>query len=179
MPGFTVGCCSRSPHSIGQDRSRQRRGGLSPRPGMLDRFFNEMLRRWRPTTPTALEEWASCRSKLDHRTPGIEVSRAGMDALRCPPGDADVTKLWAVSAVASRLQTPPQAPDLLLLDEPPTTRPESSSGWSVPGEVRRTSSRSPRPLLPRQRGRWILELDRAAATVRRQLPTYLEKKASG
>jgi sulfate-transporting ATPase len=79
-----------------------------------------------------------------------------MDALRCPPGDADVTKLSGGEkrrVALCRLLL--EKPDLLLLDEPTNHLDAESVAWlertcRLPGHRRR---RHPRPLLPRQRRR--------------------------
>ena len=78
-----------------------------------------------------------------------------MDALRCPPGDADVTVLSGGErrrVALCRLLL--EAPDLLLLDEP-TNHLDAESvrvARAAPGEVRRhRRRRHTRPVLPRQR----------------------------
>ena len=89
-----------------------------------------------------------------------------MDALRCPPGDADVTTLSGgeVRRVAlCRLLL--QKPDLLLLDEPTNHLDAESVAWlerhlkDYPGSV--VAITHDRYFLDNVAG-WILELDRGA-----------------
>jgi energy-dependent translational throttle protein EttA len=89
-----------------------------------------------------------------------------MDALRCPPGDADVTKLSGGErrrVALTRLLI--QKPDLLLLDEPTNHLDAESVGWlerflsEYPGTV--VAVTHDRYFLDNVAG-WILELDRGA-----------------
>ncbi|MBP8274008.1 MAG: ATP-binding cassette domain-containing protein, partial [Acidobacteria bacterium] len=90
-----------------------------------------------------------------------------MDALRCPPGDADVTKLSGGErrrVALCRLLL--QAPDLLLLDEPTNHLDAESVAWleqflhKYPGSV--VAITHDRYFLDNVAG-WILELDRGKA----------------
>ena len=87
-----------------------------------------------------------------------------MDALRCPPGDADVTKLSGGErrrVALCRLLL--RQPDLLLLDEPTNHLDAESVGWlerhlaEYPGTV--VAVTHDRYFLDNVAG-WILELDR-------------------
>ncbi len=90
-----------------------------------------------------------------------------MDALRCPPGDADVTTLSGGErrrVALCRLLL--QAPDLLLLDEPTNHLDAESVAWleqflaKYPGSV--VAITHDRYFLDNVAG-WILELDRGKA----------------
>jgi sulfate-transporting ATPase len=90
-----------------------------------------------------------------------------MDALRCPPGDADVTKLSGGErrrVALCRLLL--QAPDLLLLDEPTNHLDAESVAWleqflhKYPGTV--VAITHDRYFLDNVAG-WILELDHGKA----------------
>ncbi len=96
--------------------------------------------------------------ELDHT---LEIA---MDALRCPPGDADVTKLSGGErrrVALCRLLL--EHPDLLLLDEPTNHLDAESVGWlerhleDYPGTV--VAVTHDRYFLDNVAG-WILELDR-------------------
>src|SRR5690606_36050517 len=91
-----------------------------------------------------------------------------MDALRCPPGDADVTKLSGGErrrVALCRLLL--SAPDMLLLDEPTNHLDAESVAWletflhEYPGTV--VAVTHDRYFLDNVTG-WILELDRGHGT---------------
>src|SRR5918995_1315169 len=106
-----------------------------------------------------------------------------MDALRCPPGDADVTVLSGGErrrvALCKLLL---EAPDLLLLDEPTNHLDAESVQWleqhlaAYPGTVLAVTH--DRYFLDNVAG-WILELDRGRAyPYEGNYSTYLETKAA-
>jgi sulfate-transporting ATPase len=100
---------------------------------------------------------------------GWELDRTletAMDALRCPPPDADVTKISGGEKRRVALcRVLLQRPDLLLLDEPTNHLDAESVGWleqhlkEYPGTV--VAVTHDRYFLDNVAG-WILELDRGA-----------------
>ncbi len=113
-----------------------------------------------------LEEQGELQEKID-AVNGWELERTigiAMDALRCPPGDADVTKLSGGErrrVALCRLLL--QKPDLLLLDEPTNHLDAESVAWlerflhDYEGTV--VAITHDRYFLDNVAG-WILELDR-------------------
>jgi ATP-binding cassette ChvD family protein len=115
-----------------------------------------------------LAEQAKVQDKIDAAN-GWDLDRTleiAMDALRCPPGDADVTKLSGGErrrvALCKLLLA---KPDLLLLDEPTNHLDAESVAWlekhlqEYPGTV--VAITHDRYFLDNIAG-WILELDRGA-----------------
>src|SRR3546814_15266281 len=105
-----------------------------------------------------ISDWSSdvCSSDLK-----VEIA---MDALRCPPGDADVTKLSGGERRRVALcQLLLQKPDMLLLDEPTNHLDAESVAWleryleEYPGTV--VAVTPDRYFLDNVAG-WTLELDR-------------------
>ncbi|HYL33352.1 MAG TPA: energy-dependent translational throttle protein EttA [Stellaceae bacterium] len=113
-----------------------------------------------------LAEQAELQEKID-AVNGWELERTveiAMDALRCPPGDTDVSKLSGGErrrVALCRLLL--QKPDLLLLDEPTNHLDAESVAWlqrflaEYPGTV--VTVTHDRYFLDEVAG-WILELDR-------------------
>jgi energy-dependent translational throttle protein EttA len=144
--------------------------GLAETKALIDRFEAVSARFAEDLTDdemTALvEEQAELQEKIDaanawdlDRT--VEIA---MDALRCPPGDADVSKLSGGErrrVDLARLLL--QKPDLLLLDEPTNHLDAESVTWlqrflaDYPGTV--VTVTHDRYFLDEVAG-WILEIDR-------------------
>ncbi|MDG2034511.1 MAG: energy-dependent translational throttle protein EttA [Rhodospirillales bacterium] len=113
-----------------------------------------------------LEEQGELQEQIDAAN-GWEVERTiemAMDALRCPPGDADVAKLSGGERRRVALcQLLLQKPDLLLLDEPTNHLDAESVAWlerflhEYEGTV--VAITHDRYFLDNVAG-WILELDR-------------------
>ena len=115
-----------------------------------------------------LDEQARVQDQIEARN-AWELDRQleiAMDALRCPPGDADVTTLSGGErrrVALCRLLL--QKPDLLLLDEPTNHLDADSVAWlerflrDYPGTV--VAVTHDRYFLDKVAG-WILELDRGA-----------------
>ena len=132
----------------------------------------------------ARPRWASCRRRIDAADAWDLDSQLeqAMDALRCPPPDADVTVLSGGErrrvALCKLLL---QKPDLLLLDEPTNHLDAESVLWleqhlaEYPGAVLAVTH--DRYFLDNV-AEWILEVDRGRAyPYEGNYSTYLEKKA--
>ena len=144
--------------------------GLGDVKALIDRFnevtaaFSEPLED--DEMDKLLEEQGDLQEKID-AVNGWEIERTiemAMDALRCPPGDAEVDKLSGGErrrVALCRLLL--QKPDLLLLDEPTNHLDAESVGWleihlqEYEGTV--VAITHDRYFLDNVAG-WILELDR-------------------
>src|SRR3954464_14311779 len=162
-PGATVGLLEQEPHL---DESKDVRGnveeGLAETRGLLDRF-NELSMNYSDETA---DEFAALQAKIDavdgwNLDTNVEYA---MDALRCPPGDAEVSKLSGGErrrVALCRLLL--RAPDLLLLDEPTNHLDAESVAWlerhlaEYAGTI--VAVTHDRYFLDNVAG-WILELDR-------------------
>jgi ATP-binding cassette ChvD family protein len=161
-------------------------GGIK---ALLDRFeavsmrFGEELES--DEMDALIAEQAELQDKID-AVDGWEVERTveiAMDALRCPPGDADVTKLSGGErrrVALCRLLL--QRPDLLLLDEPTNHLDAESVAWleqflaEYPGTV--VAVTHDRYFLDNVAG-WILELDRGhGIPYEGNYSSWLEQKQS-
>ena len=167
--------------------SRTSKTGVAETKGMLDRF-NEISQQM--AEPDAdfdalMSEMGTLQEQLDHRNAWDLDSQLeqAMDALRCPPADADVTVLSGGErrrvALCKLLL---QQPDLLLLDEPTNHLDAESVLWleqhleKYPGTV--VAVTHDRYFLDNV-AQWILELDRGRAyPYEGNYSTYLEAKAS-
>ena len=144
--------------------------GVAGTKALLDRFEAVSAKFAEDITPEEMDvliaEQAGLQEKIDaadawdlDRT--VEIA---MDALRCPPGDADVTKLSGGErrrVALCRLLL--SRPDMLLLDEPTNHLDAESVAWlerfleQYPGTV--VAVTHDRYFLDNVAG-WILELDR-------------------
>src|SRR5213078_3725137 len=172
-PGFTVGHLPQEPTL---DTSKDVLGnvteGMAEAKGLLDRFnaVCEAMADPDADFDKLLAEQAELQDKIDainawdlERTLDI-----AMDALRLPPGDADVATLSGGErrrVALCRLLL--QKPDLLLLDEPTNHLDAESVAWlertlqDYPGTV--VAVTHDRYFLDNVAG-WILELDRGFGT---------------
>ena len=145
----------------GQGRARQRRGGRRRDQGASSTASTRSPSRWRPSysDDAARPRWASCRRSIDHANAwdlDAQLEQA-MDALRCPPPDADVTVLSGGErrrvALCKLLLEAARPAAARRAHQPPRRRERAVAG-AAPGEVRRhRRRRHPRPVLPRQRRR--------------------------
>jgi ATP-binding cassette ChvD family protein len=186
MPGFTVGLLDQEP---ALDETKTVLGnvedGVAETKALLQRY-NEIAEQMATDYSDALlEEMGKLQEQLDHREAWDLDSQLeqAMDALRCPPPDADVSVLSGGErrrvALCKLLL---QQPDLLLLDEPTNHLDAESVLWleqhleKYPGTV--VAVTHDRYFLDNVAG-WILELDRGHAyPYEGNYSTYLETKAA-
>ncbi|HUZ24794.1 MAG TPA: energy-dependent translational throttle protein EttA [Streptosporangiaceae bacterium] len=186
MPGFTVGMLDQEP---ALDDSKTVLGnveeGVAQTKALLERY-NEIAELMATDYSDALlEEMGKLQEQLDHTGAWDLDSQLeqAMDALRCPPPDADVSILSGGErrriALCRLLLS---QPDLLLLDEPTNHLDAESVLWleqhleKYPGTV--VAVTHDRYFLDNVAG-WILELDRGHAyPYEGNYSTYLESKAS-
>jgi len=138
--------------------------GVAKQKAIVDRY-NALMENYSDDTA---DEAAKLQDQIDHQNlwdldTHLEIA---MDALRCPPGDADVATLSGGErrrVALCRLLL--QKPDLLLLDEPTNHLDAESVAWlerhlkEYPGTV--VAITHDRYFLDNVAG-WILELDRGA-----------------
>jgi ATP-binding cassette ChvD family protein len=186
MPGFTVGILDQEPQL---DDSKTVLGnveeGVAETKALLDRY-NEIAEQMATDySDDLLAEMGRLQEDLDHKNAWDLESQLdqAMDALRCPPPDADVSVLSGGErrrVALCRLLL--SQPDLLLLDEPTNHLDAESVQWleqhleKYPGTV--VAVTHDRYFLDNVAG-WILELDRGRAfPYEGNYSTYLETKAA-
>jgi ATP-binding cassette ChvD family protein len=186
MPGFTVGLLDQEP---ALDESKTVLGnveeGVAETKALLDRYNQIAEQMATDYSDELLEEMGKLQEQLDHREAWDLDSQLeqAMDALRCPPPDADVSLLSGGErrrVALCRLLL--QQPDLLLLDEPTNHLDAESVQWleqhleKYAGTV--VAVTHDRYFLDNVAG-WILELDRGRAyPYEGNYSTYLETKAA-
>jgi energy-dependent translational throttle protein EttA len=168
-PGFTVGLLEQEPHL---DEAKDVTGNVMDGVGQVAALlteYDDLMAKW--ADPEAdYDKLGARQAELEAK---IEAAGAwdlqrtieiAMDALRLPPGDADVTKLSGGErrrVALCRLLL--SKPDLLLLDEPTNHLDAESVAW-----LERTLSEYPGTVVAITHdryfldnvARWILELDR-------------------
>ncbi|HET9719226.1 MAG TPA: energy-dependent translational throttle protein EttA [Solirubrobacteraceae bacterium] len=162
-PGATVGLLEQEPHlDPNKDVKGNVEEGAAETKALLDRF-NELSMNYSEETA---DEFARVQERIDavdgwNLDTTLEIA---MDALRCPPPDAEVTTLSGGEkrrVALCRLLL--RQPDLLLLDEPTNHLDAESVGWlenhlrDYPGTI--VAVTHDRYFLDNVAG-WILELDR-------------------
>jgi ATP-binding cassette ChvD family protein len=187
-PGFTVGILLQEP-ILDETKSviDNVKEGVAETVSMLKRFdeISEEMANPDADYDKLLAEMGDLQEKLDHRNAWELDSQLeqAMDALRCPPPDADVSVLSGGEkrrvALCKLLL---QAPDLLLLDEPTNHLDAESVLWleqhlnKYPGAV--VAITHDRYFLDNV-AQWILELDRGRAyPYEGNYSTYLETKST-
>lgn len=176
--------CGYLPQEPVLDATKDVRGnvmeGVADKKAILDRY-NELMMNYSDETA---EEGSKLQDIIDSRNLWDLDSQVemAMDALRCPPADADVSKLSGGEkrrvALCKLLL---QQPDLLLLDEPTNHLDAETTAWlekhlrEYPGAVLIITH--DRYFLDHVTG-WILELDRGhGIPYEGNYSAYLEAKA--
>jgi len=186
LPGFTVGMLAQEP---ALDESKTVLGnveeGVADVKALLEQYNQIAEKMATDYSDDLLAEMGRLQEQLDHRNAwdlDSQIEQA-MDALRCPPPDADVSVLSGgerrrVALCALLLSQP----DLLLLDEPTNHLDAESVQWleqhleKYPGTV--VAVTHDRYFLDNV-AQWILELDRGHAyPYEGNYSTYLESKAA-
>lgn len=188
MDGFTVGFLQQEPDLDPNKTVLENvEDGVAETKGMLDRFnqISEELANPDADYDSLLAEMGKLQEAIDHRNAWDLDSQLeqAMDALRCPPGDADVTVLSGGERRRVALcQLLLRQPDLLLLDEPTNHLDAESVQWleqhleKYPGTI--VAITHDRYFLDNV-AQWILELDRGRAyPYEGNYSTYLETKAT-
>jgi ATP-binding cassette ChvD family protein len=187
-PGYTVGILMQEP-VLNEDKNviDNVKEGVAETVAMLDRFnaISDEMSQPDADYDKLLAEMGTLQEQLDHRNAWEldSLLEQAMDALRCPPPDADVKVLSGGEkrrvALCKLLL---EAPDLLLLDEPTNHLDAESVLWleqhlnKYPGAV--VAITHDRYFLDNV-AQWILELDRGRAyPYEGNYSTYLETKAT-
>ncbi|MGC2005904.1 ATP-binding cassette domain-containing protein, partial [Trebonia sp.] len=186
MPGYTVGILQQEPQL---DETKTVLGnveeGVAETKKLLDEYNAIAEKMATDYSDELLEQMGKLQEQLEHKDAWDLDSQLeqAMDALRCPPPDADVKSLSGGEkrrvALCKLLL---QQPDLLLLDEPTNHLDAESVLWleqhleKYPGTV--IAVTHDRYFLENV-AQWILELDRGHAyPYEGNYTTYLETKAS-
>jgi ATP-binding cassette ChvD family protein len=187
-PGYSVGMLAQEPKLDESKTVLQNvQDGLGELKQKMDRY-NEITGLFEDPDAdfdALMAEMGTLQEELDHANAWDMDSQLeqAMDALRCPPGDADVSVLSGGEkrrvALCKLLL---EAPDLLLLDEPTNHLDAESVTWleqhlaKYPGAVLAVTH--DRYFLDNV-AQWILELDRGRAyPYEGNYSTYLEKKSA-
>ncbi|MFN8182928.1 MAG: energy-dependent translational throttle protein EttA [Candidatus Nanopelagicales bacterium] len=187
-PGYTVGILEQEPQLDDSKNVLENvEVGVAGTKALVARFneISEALADPEADYDALLSEMGKLQEELDHRNAwdlDAQLEQA-MDALRCPPGDADVSVLSGgerrrVALCALLLSQP----DLLLLDEPTNHLDAESVQWleqhleKYPGTV--VAITHDRYFLDNV-AQWILEMDRGRCyPYEGNYSTYLETKAT-
>jgi ATP-binding cassette ChvD family protein len=185
MPGYSVGMLAQEPPlNDAKTVLGNIEEAVAETKAKLERFNKIAEQMATDYSDELMEEMGKLQEELDHSDAWDVDSKLelAMDALRCPPPDADVTLLSGGErrrvALCKLLL---QAPDLLLLDEPTNHLDAESVQWleqhlaKYAGTV--IAITHDRYFLDNV-ANWILELDRGRAyPYEGNYSTYLDKKA--
>ena len=187
-PGYSVGILLQEP-PLDETKNvlENVQEGVAETIGLLNRFnqISDEMANPDADYDKLLAEMGTLQEQLDHRNAWDLDSQLeqAMDALRCPPGEADVSVLSGGErrrvALCKLLL---QQPDLLLLDEPTNHLDAESVLWleqhlrKYPGTV--VAITHDRYFLDNV-AQWILELDRGRAfPYEGNYSTYLDTKST-
>jgi ATP-binding cassette ChvD family protein len=185
MPGFTVGMLQQEP-PLNEEKTvlGNVQEGVAETMAMLQRYNDIAEQMATDYSDELLDEMGKLQDQLEHRNAWDLDSQLeqAMDALRCPPPDAEVSKLSGGErrrvALCKLLL---EAPDLLLLDEPTNHLDAESVQWleshleKYAGTVLAVTH--DRYFLDNV-ATWILELDRGRCyPYEGNYSTYLDMKA--
>ena len=187
-PGYTVGILAQEPVL---DETKTVLGnvedGVAATKALVSRYneISELMADPEADFDALMAEMGQLQEKIDHLNAWDLDSQLeqAMDALRCPPGDADVSLLSGGErrrVALCRLLL--EQPDLLLLDEPTNHLDAESVQWleqhleKYPGTI--VAITHDRYFLENV-AEWILELDRGRAyPYQGSYSTYLDAKAA-
>src|SRR3989440_1613322 len=186
MPGYPVGLLAQEPPlNDAKTVLGNIEEAVAETKAKLERFNKIAEQMATDYSDELMAEMGTLQEELDHADAWDIDSKLelAMDALRCPPPDADVTTLSGGErrrvALCKLLL---EQPDLLLLDEPTNHLDAESVQWleqhlaKYPGTV--VAVTHDRYFLDNV-AEWILELDRGRAhPYEGNYSTYLDKKAS-
>jgi ATP-binding cassette ChvD family protein len=186
MPGYSAGILPQEPVlDSGRTVAGNVEQGVAGTKALIERYNDVAAKLAADYSGGLLEELGRLQEQLDHRDAWDLNNRVeqAMDALRCPPPDAEVSQLSGGErrrVALCRLLL--SQPDLLLLDEPTNHLDAESMAWleqhlaRYPGTV--VAVTHDRYFLDNVAG-WILELDRGHAyPYEGNYSTYLETKAA-
>jgi ATP-binding cassette ChvD family protein len=186
MPGYSVGLLAQEPPlNDAKNVLGNIEEAVAETKAKLERFNKIAEQMATDYSDELMDEMGRLQEELDHADAWDIDSKLAlaMDALRCPPPDADVTQLSGGErrrvALCKLLL---EQPDLLLLDEPTNHLDAESVQWleqhlaKYPGTV--IAITHDRYFLDNV-AQWILELDRGHAyPYEGNYSTYLDKKAA-
>jgi ATP-binding cassette ChvD family protein len=186
MPGYTVGMLAQEPPlNDAKTVLGNIEEAVAETKAKLERFNKIAEQMATDYSDELMDEMGKLQEELDHADAWDVDSKLelAMDALRCPPPDADVTQLSGGErrrVALCRLLL--EAPDLLLLDEPTNHLDAESVQWleqhlaKYAGTV--LAITHDRYFLDNV-ANWILELDRGHTyPYEGNYSTYLDKKAA-
>ena len=186
MPGFTVGILNQEPR-LNEDKTvlGNVEEGVAETKRLLDEYNEIAEKLGTDYSDELMEQMSKLQEQIDHKDAWDLDSQLeqAMDALRCPPPDAEVKTLSGGEkrrvALCKLLL---QQPDLLLLDEPTNHLDAESVLWleqhleKYAGTVIAVTHDR---YFMENVAQWILELDRGHAyPYEGNYSTYLETKAS-